>query len=113
MQSKEISQSGATMALDSSALGWDPSQYAQHQIQVSDLANAETATLQTRAPSATATEWVDVQQVVGDSAGTNHMIVLSPESGRHAALQITFSNGGGSAKVAFGSHISAVSRFGL
>ena len=113
MESKELSQSGATLSINQAALGWDLTLYAQHQIQVSDLASGDTATLQTRAPSATATEWVDVQQVVGDASGTNHMIILSPDSGRHAALQITFSNGSGSAKVAFGSHISAVSKIGL
>jgi len=113
MESIELSQSGATLLLNSGALGWDPASYAQHQVQISDLASGKTATLQTCAPSATATEWVDVQQVVGDAAGTNHMIVLSPDSGRHAALRVVFSDAGGAAKVAFGSHISAISRFGL
>ena len=101
------------MTLNLATVGWDLSQYAQHQVQISELANTETATLQTQAPSASSSNWVDVQQVVGDSDGTNHMIVLSPQSGRHAAVRITFSNGSGSAEVAIGSHISADRYFGV
>ena len=115
MQSKAITQSGTTapagvMTLDESALGWNPAKYAQHQIQVSGLASANTATLQTRAPSAGASNWADVQQLVGDGS-TNHMIVLTPESGRHAALRVVFSNTSGTCEVAFGSHMSASGKF--
>ena len=110
MQSKAITQSSATMLLDESALGWDPSNYAQHQVQISSLAASDTATLQTRAPSAGASNWADVQQVVGDGS-TNHMIILSPESGRHAALRMVFSNASGTCEVAFGSHKSSSHAF--
>ena len=100
------------MLLDESALGWDPSIFAQHQVQISDLGAADTATLQTRAPAAGAAKWAAVQQVVGDGS-TNHMIILSPESGRHAALRIVFSNASGTCEVAFGSHKSASGQFAL
>ena len=109
MQSKAITQSGTTMTLDEAALGWNPANYAQHQVQISGLGAAKTATLQTRAPSAGASNWMAVQQVVGDGS-TNHMIVLNPDSGRHAALRIVFSDTG-TCEVAFGSHMSSAGKF--
>lgn len=115
MQSKAITQSGSTapagvMTLDEAALGWNPANYAQHQVQISGLDSADTATLQTRAPSAGASNWMAVQQVVGDGSA-NHMIVLNPDSGRHAALRIVFSDASGTCEVAFGSHMSSAGKF--
>ena len=110
MQSKAITQSSATMTLDETALGGNPANYAQHQVQISGLDAADTATLQTRAPGAGASNWAAVQQVVGDGS-TNHMIVLNPDSGRHAALRIVFSDASGTCEVAFGSHMSGAIKF--
>ena len=110
MQSKAITQSSATMTLDETALGWNPANYAQHQVQISGLGAADTATLQTQAPGADSANWVAVQQVVGDGT-VNHMVVLTPDSGRHAALRVVFSNASGTCEVAFGSHMSGAIKF--
>jgi len=117
MNSKEITQSGSTapagvMTLNNSQLGWRVSDYAQHQVQIGVLASGETATLYTISPSARTGQWVKVQEVLGSDAST-HMIVLTPDSGRHANLKVEFSNTSGSALVTVGSHYSAAHHFAL
>ena len=117
MNAVEISQDGTTapagvMTLNSSTVGWKVVDFAQHQVQISGLAGGETATLHTISPESRSGQWVKVQEVLGTDAAT-HMIVLTPDSGRHANLKIVFSNTSGSALVVLGSHYSAAHRFAI
>ena len=111
MNVKSLVQTAGTapsgvMLLNNANIGWDVIDFAQHQIQIDELDSGETATLHTSAPASD----VAVQQVLGSDAA-NHMIVLSPESGRHQKLKVVFSNTSGNAKVTINSHISAISKF--
>tara|TARA_R110000824_G_scaffold30049_1_gene99235 strand:- start:4 stop:375 length:372 start_codon:yes stop_codon:yes gene_type:complete len=112
MQYKSLSQSGATMQLNNANIGYDTLDFAQHQIQISGLASGETATLHTASPASDNDSYVAVQEVLGSDAA-NHMIVLSPESGRHQKLKIVFSNGSGSAVVVINSMMGASHAFGV
>ena len=115
MNNKTLNQAtagGATVLLNNANLGWNVIDFAQHQIQIQGLASGETATLYTSAPASDNDVYVKVQEVLGSDAAT-HMIILSPESGRHQKLKVVFSNGSGSAAVIVNSHISASRYFGL
>tara|TARA_R110000824_G_scaffold336381_1_gene522896 strand:- start:778 stop:1131 length:354 start_codon:yes stop_codon:yes gene_type:complete len=115
MNVKSLVQTAGTapsgvMLLNNANIGWDVIDFAQHQIQIDELDSGETATLHTSAPASDNDNYVAVQQVLGSDAA-NHMIVLSPESGRHQKLKVVFSNTSGNAKVTINSHISAISKF--
>ena len=115
MNAVEISQTSSTapsgvMTLNASTVGWEVKDYAQHQVQISGLSGGETATLYTISPESRSGQWVKVQEVLGTDAAT-HMVVLTPDSGRHANLKVEFSNTSGSALVVLNSHYSAAHHF--
>jgi len=112
MHAIELSQDGATTTLNLATVGWAVKDYAQHQVQISGLTSGQTATLYTISPESRTGQWVEVKEVSGTDAAA-HMIVLTPDSGRHANLKIEFSASGGSALIVLNSHYSASHHFAL
>lgn len=111
MVNYEFVQDSASHTLNSSALGWAPLDYAQHQFQVTGLGASVTATLYTISPGARSGQWVKVKDLFGADS-SSHMVILTPDSGRHEQFKIEFSSGSG-AMVCVNAHISASVEFAL
>ena len=111
MVNYKFTQDSSSHTLSSSNLTWDPLNYAQHQFQITSLGASVTATLYTISPGAESGAWVKVKDLFGADS-SSHMLILTPDSGRHAQFKIDFSSGTG-AKVCVNAHISASGEFAL